>query len=247
MVIFMQRYFVANQHCTTNQATITGPDVHHIRRVIRFKPGQELIVCNQEGVCHLSTIQSISEEAVIATFKERLDNTELPIQIDIAQGIIRKERFEFMIQKSMELGASTIIPIETKRTIVRPNVQKVERKLERWNVIAKEACEQAHRSKSGSVQTPRTLSTLPYHEYDKVIVAYEDVAGQPDLYEVLQTRYHKILIIIGPEGGLDRSEIQYLKTFNNVSIIGLGQRILRSETASSYILSVLGYTYEMVM
>jgi 16S rRNA (uracil1498-N3)-methyltransferase len=243
---FMQRYFLKNNQFTSTHAVITGSDVHHIKHVMRFSRGDTVIVCNQEGQCYLSEIEELSTDIITLELGTSLPSTELPVLIDIAQGLIRRERFEYVIQKSMELGVNRLFPIITKRTIIKTDNQKIHRKVERWNAIAKEACEQAHRSKQGVVVEPQQLDDISYQDYDVVLVAFEEETMNSSLPHIMDKNHQRILVVIGPEGGLDEREITYLKNIENVALIGLGKRILRSETASSYVLSVLGYVYEMV-
>lgn len=241
----MQRYFIQQLNPTEHYAIIDGSDVHHIRNVMRFRIGDELIVCNFDGLCYKSSIQTITNNAVECSLIEVVEGNDLPVIVDIAQGLIRREKFEYMIQKSTELGVHQIIPIETKHTIIKLNDQKQDRKIERWNALAKEASEQSHRNRLASVTDITKLMKLPFSAYDVVLVAYEKEYHSRALKEVLSKPYQKILVIIGPEGGFDSSEIEAMCTIPNLHFVGLGRRILRSETASNYILSVISYVYEM--
>jgi len=209
---------------------------------MRNSVGDEIIVCDNNS-CFNALISDILNEKIICDLGEKLENFTT-FYCDIAQALIRRERFEYMVQKSSELGVHHIIPTIMKHSIVKINQNKQEEKVLRWNKIAKEASEQSHRFFQAVVKDVYGLSEIPYQEYDLVLVAYEKEKGSIKLKDVLVKPYHKILVVIGPEGGFDPSEIAFLEDLDNSVLVGLGPRILRSETASSYILSVLSYAYE---
>lgn len=240
----MQRYFIENINTKVNTATIEGADFHHIKNVMRGKYGDEIIVC-KDNICYVSVIEEITDHVVHVTLKKQLASEDKGYKVTIAQGLIRRERFEYMLQKSTELGVDSIIPMISQYSIVKVDQHKTTSKLERWNKIAKEASEQSHRNTTSTVLPIQELRALSFKPYDMVLVAYEKENMSHSLKHILQTKFKNILVLIGPEGGLSEEEVQYLSGYGNVEFIGLGSRILRSETASSYILSVLNYEYEM--
>ena len=242
---FMQRYFVSEVVSTNNQITITGQDAHHIKNVMRFRVGDEIIVCIPDQPCMQSVIQSFEPTGVLCKMIQPVQNNEMPVQVDLAQALIRRERFEYVLQKATELGVSNIIPIDMKYNLIKWDNNKSDNKLSRWNSITKEASEQSHRNIPVAVTDVKRLTELTFDSYDIVIVADESEAGQATLKDVWLSTYTKILIVIGPEGGFHPDEIAYLSHHQNVKRVGLGKRILRSETASSYLLSVISYVYEM--
>ncbi len=244
MVNYMQRYFIDDYIEKGKLVKITGSDVHHIKNVMRFKRGKKVAVCGVNA-CFLCEISSFVNEHVYLTVIEVLEDNELSVQIDIAQALIRRERFEYMLQKAVELGVHKIIPLVTTNNVVNLDRSKKTAKLKRWNTILKEACEQSRRSKLATVSDILELTKLPYSTYDKVIVAYEKKSGSNDLVDVINEKSEKILLVIGPEGGFTEKEIAFLQLIPNVYLVGLGKRILRSETASLFLLSILGYKYEM--
>lgn len=240
----MQRYFVEQFDLESKKTSIINQDFHHLKNVMRMKKGDTIIVCH-EGICFYGEIISFESEKAIITLTEKLETKKRNLRIDIAQALIRRERFEYMLQKSTELGVNTILPVKMKHNVVKFDEKKAKGKMERWNTITKEASEQAHRSDIAVVSDITTLKAIKYDKYDQVLVCYEVKKGSKVLREVLQKKVESILVVIGPEGGLDKMEIDFLQGIDNVTLVGLGPRILRSETASSYILSVLSYEYEM--
>ena len=240
----MQRYFIDNIDKTRNTATIQGADFHHIKNVMRSTIGDQIIVCNN-AVCYRAKIASFGLDEVHCLLFEEVESPVKLFEVTIAQGLIRRERFEYMLQKSTELGADFIIPMVSQYSIINIDPQKINTKVERWNKITKEASEQAHRNTTTIVTAVTDIKSIKYNQYDVVIVAYEKENMSHNLKQLLHETFKNILILIGPEGGFTDQEVQFLSGFSNVEFVGLGHRILRSETASSYILSVLHYEYEM--
>jgi 16S rRNA (uracil1498-N3)-methyltransferase len=240
----MQRYFIKTMNVKENTASIVGADFHHIKNVMRSKQGDNLIVC-QDGVCYIATINEITAEAVLCSLQKEIPSDSKEYTVTIAQGLIRRERFEYMLQKSTELGVDKIIPMMSQYSIIKVDSQKGIAKVDRWNKITKEASEQSHRNIQSIVTQIQDIRSIQYNQFDLVLVAYEKENMSHTLKQILQDKFKNILVLIGPEGGLSEVEIQFLSGYSNVEFVGLGQRILRSETASSYILSVLNYQYEM--
>ena len=245
MVIKMQRYFIKNINIEAKTAFLDGNDFHHIAHVMRGRVGDRLVVCNHQEQCFISEITTIDAKHVEVQLLESLSSTELPVEVTLAQSLIRRERFEYVLQKATELGVHSIIPVQSKYSIVKID-KKVDKKVERWNTITKEASEQAHRSYCAGVLNPiHSFRELDLFKYDQVLVAYELETESTTLHSILSTQVNNIMIVIGPEGGLHPDEIAYFSGFDNVHFVGLGKRILRSETASSYLLSAISYEYEM--
>jgi 16S rRNA (uracil1498-N3)-methyltransferase len=244
-VIFVQRYFLSNDQFQHDTCRVQAQDAHHIRHVMRFSIGDEVIVCNESGVCHQSLIQAFDGPDVLCRLLHPVADNELPVHVDIAQALIRRERFEYMLQKASELGARSILPVAMRHSIVKWDDKKGDQKIDRWNKITKEASEQSHRRIPVTVTDVHTIDTLPVSEYDLVLVADETKAGSPTLPSLLTADIRSILVVIGPEGGFHDSERDWFDRVNHAHRIGLGKRILRSETASAYVLSVLSYVYEM--
>ena len=241
----MQRYFLTNEQVQGDHVVLTGQDAHHIKNVMRFRVGDELIVCAPRLGCKRCKIETLEQGSVIAQPIDTVPSNELPIRVDLAQALIRRERFEYVLQKATELGVSSIIPVDMVYNVVKWDDKKADTKLIRWNTITKEASEQSHRSMSVEVTDVVKLTRIPFAEYDLVLMADETEAGDESLPNVLLPTLQNILIVIGPEGGFHPTERSYLSQVSNVRRVGLGKRILRSETASSYLLSVLSYVYEL--
>lgn len=248
----MQRYFLKNNQFNKDLALITGDDAHHMSRVMRMTIGDQVIVCNEDKNCYYATIKQIKDQEIEVTLDSMIEaQTELPIEVTIAQGLPKGDKFEWVIQKATECGASEFIPLEMERSVVKLDAKKAGKKIERWNKIAKEAAEQSHRQMVPNVTSVQTLKQLLANasQYDICLFAYEETAKQGQLAQLKQTlstieNHKKLLVIVGPEGGISEKEEAILLE-SGFKPCALGPRILRTETAPIYILSAISYALEL--
>lgn len=242
----MQRYFVESSAICGNKIAITGSDYHHITKVMRMKQGNQVYVAseNLSWLCHITCID---ENTVYLEIDQELDEKkELPLEVTIAQGIVRREKMEEVIEKIAALGAATYIPVEMERCNVKLHDEKVDKKWERMHKIAKEAAEQSHRTRLLDIKRPMSFQTLMHSsgEYDLCLYAYEVTLKGKSLKEILGNgQYQRILILIGPEGGIAEKEVHQLDK-NGFVPVHLGPRILRTELAPTYVLSAISYELE---
>lgn len=229
----MQRYFV-KEKITSNIVHITE-DFHHIKNVMRMKTGDNIIVTDQESA-HVAEIVGFTDDSVQVELMGELESNELPINITIGIGMMQNKKMDFIIQKLTELGVHEIIPIKMTRSIVKPK----DNKLERWKKIAKEASEQSHRMRIPIIQSPMSLKEIRKLKIRNKFLAYETSEEQSTITNLKEDA----LFIVGPEGGIDPEERQYLLE-EGFTEISLGKRILRAETAPLFIMSVVGYSIEM--
>lgn len=247
----MYQFFVEpNQiNLKDKKVIILGSDVKHIKNVLRMKPGEELSVSNgQDGREYRCGIVELSEECVICELRFiKEDNVELPSGIYLFQGLPKSDKMEWIIQKAVELGVREVIPVATKRCVVKLDEKKAASKTARWQGIAEAAAKQ---SKRGIV--PTVSNVMGFREaiqkasdMDVRLIPYELAEGMErtrEIFEALQPG-QDVAIFIGPEGGFEESEIQYARE-NGVEPITLGKRILRTETAGMTVLAWLGYILE---
>ncbi len=248
----MQQYNVKPSQISNDTVEILGDDVHHIRRVVRMKIGATIRVSNGIDI-YSAKISNIEQDKVIATLMFKYDyNNELPCKITIVQGLPKGDKLDYIVQKSTELGVFEIAPIELKRSISKWSSEKVEKKIARLNKIAKEASEQSRRCVVPNIDFVKNVQNLveKYKSIEHKYIAYENENNNVPLDNLItdiknnnSDKNNELLFVIGPEGGLCESEVQHLMS-NGFKTIGIGRRILRTETASSYILSVVGYLYE---
>ncbi len=245
----MHRFFVSEDQIGEREITIVGPDVNHIVHVLRMKPGEELRLCTgQDQKDYRCRISRITEEAVQAEILWVEENgVELPNRIYLFQGLPKSDKMEWIIQKTVELGVYQVIPVASKRSVVKLDAKKGEAKCRRWNAVSESAAKQSKRLIIPQVTRVMTFpEALEYAaKLDVKLIPYELAENMEKTRELVrQIRPgQSVGIFIGPEGGFERDEVdQALK--QGASPVTLGRRILRTETAGMALLSVLMFQLE---
>lgn len=237
----------------TSAVEITGDDALHITKVMRMEIGSTILCVNQEERVVKVALTELAHGKVMGEIIEEMNqaDVEMPVKVTIAQGLPKGDKLEFIVQKATELGASTILPFTAKRSIVKWDQKKAIKKVERLQKIAKEAAEQAHRSVIPEVALPLTSNELEtvIKQYDICIVCDEEEAKIGRMSNLKESFGRlsdgmKVLIIIGPEGGLTREEVASFQRNGAISC-SIGPRILRTETASLFVLAVMSYQLEI--
>lgn len=248
------RFFTdSNQIDIANKTVfITGSDFNHIKNVLRMKEGEEISVMvpgsENEYRCEVDSYTDDSVRLTIRFIKE--SNVELPCEIVLYQALPKADKMELIITKSVELGVSKIVPVATKRAVVKLDGTKSDKKVARWNAISEAAAKQSKRA-----IIPRVADVMSMEEalsdcadYEVKIIPYE--LSDPDLMN--RTRDvigkiapgEKVAVFIGPEGGFTEEEIE-LATGAGCVPVTLGHRILRTETAGLVVLSWIVYNVEL--
>jgi 16S rRNA (uracil1498-N3)-methyltransferase len=210
--------------------------------VLRLKIGDEIYI-SFNGKSDLCEISSFTEDCVMAkVIQENAIDTALPINLTLFQGLPKADKLELVIQKAVELGATSIVPVEMKNCVVKIEEKKKQAKRERWQSIAESASKQSKRNLVPQVFAPTSFneSVKLAKELDLVIVPYENKDGMASTEKALSLikKGMNVGVYIGPEGGFDSAEIQALENINAITV-SLGKRILRTETASITALSML--------
>lgn len=242
----MYNFFVNNNQVENETVQIIGQDAKHISNVLRMKNGDEIYICNIDNKeRYLAEIEKINKDEVIVKLIQKLESIEPHIKITLFQGIPKADKMEYIIQKAVELGAYNIIPVDMKFCISK--IKDENKKIARWQAISEAAAKQSKRSIIPKIEMPKKLSEVCniLSQYDLVIVAYED-EDKTTIKQVLNTNNDKnnIAIIIGPEGGISPDEIKVLSE-SGAKLASLGRQILRTETASIAMISMIMYEYEM--
>ncbi len=243
----MYQFFVSDAQISTTDVVIEGSDVNHIKNVLRMKCGEKIRISSDTGRNFYCSVAEIADDLVRADILEELeDNTELPNRIYLFQGLPKSDKMELIIQKAVELGVYEIIPVAMKNCVVKLEDKKAVVKIARWQEIAKSAAKQSKRSLIPKVQMPLSykLAVKQAKELDVVLVPYENERGMQATREAIAAIKpgQSIGIFIGPEGGFDSTEIELVK--EDMHLISLGNRILRTETAGMTTLSMLVYQLE---
>lgn len=246
----MQRFFVDPCQIDekAHQIYITGTDVNHIVNVLRMKQGEELWISDGSKKEYHCTVESFdSDQVCLHILYAQEPDYELPGRIYLFQGLPKADKMELIIQKAVELGVYEIIPVETRRCVVRLDGKKAVKKTERWNQIAQSAAKQSKRMLIPEVHSVMTYKeALHYAEtLDVKLIPYELAEGMKDTKNLISQIHpgQSIGIFIGPEGGFEEGEVEAAVSAG-ASPVTLGKRILRTETAGLAILSVLMFHLE---
>ena len=236
----MQRYFASIKN---NQVFLSQEDSFHLLKVMRARVGDTIEVVDENHQSFLCVVKSLNP-LLIDVQEPILKNSELPNEVTLFFGLAKSDKNEFVIQKATELGAKKIVLFQAKRSVVKFSQEDFNKKLNRYMSIAKEASEQCHREYIPEIKFASSIKEIKKDLCELNLFAYELSAGKVTELDTLLKEQHKsISVIIGPEGGFDSSEAEFLinEGFKNIS---LGKRILRCETAAVYALSVIAFNLE---
>lgn len=242
----MIKFFVSQENILDDKVIIKGADVNHIKNVLRLTKGKEILISDGQANEYKCIIESVDADVVTAKILDRIDNcTEPKVKTILFQSLVKGEKMELVIQKGVEIGVTKIIPIITKRCVVKlESEKKLNSKIERWQKISEGASKQSKRGIIPEVCSPMTLKeALVYAtEYlEKSCIPYEneDAYHMKDFLKAIPN-VQSIGIFIGPEGGFTEEEVE-LSISLGIQPITLGKRILRSETAGLVALSNIMY------
>ena len=244
----MQHFFVTPEQVKEEKIYIEGSDVNHIKNVLRMKVGEELQISDGNNKKYLCAIESMtSEEVCLVIEEEQSADNELPSKIYLFQGLPKSDKMELIVQKAVELGAYEIVPVATKRAVVKLDEKKASKKVERWNSIAESGAKQSGRNRIPEVkQVCSFKEAIRYaSELDVVLIPYELAEGMQETKTIISSIQpgQSIGIFIGPEGGFETEEVEFAME-QGAKPITLGKRILRTETAGLTTLSILMYHSE---
>lgn len=242
----MPRFFVPSESIADGLITVIGDDARHISRSLRMKVGERVTVCDPLGVEYNCVISAFTSESVeLSVTSSQRGESEPPYRAVVYQALVRSDRFDTVIQKSVEFGASMIVPVTTARSAVKLSPSDGEKKLVRWRRIAEEAAKQCGRS-----LVPELLFPIPFER------AITDAEGQR-LFCYEEERTLKLTqalhnaenngvfsLFIGPEGGFSPEEAALAASSGALSV-SLGRRILRTESAAPFVLACLSYAFEL--
>ncbi len=245
----MPKFFVKTENLKENEEIwITGDNVNHIKNVLRKKVDDKLNICNSDTSTNYEcVIRSIEENKIVCKILNELKSkSEADLNITIFQGLPKADKMELIIQKCTELGVKKIIPVITKRTVVKLKEKDKQNKLNRWQKIAEVAAKQSGRDIIPTIGNIIDISNIDFDGYDKILVLYENEEKTSIKAEIEKLKNSgkenlNIGIVIGPEGGFEQKEINKIKENKNVSIVTLGKRILRTETVALVVSGILMY------
>ena len=236
----MYHFFTDNCPDEEGIITITGPDVNHIGNVLRLHSGEKITLSAKEAA-YVCEIVAIDKSSVAARVLEKAPDNELPVRITLYQGLPKSDKMELIIQKAVELGAYSVVPVENERTIVHLDDKKKKTRTERWQAISESAAKQSGRNIIPEVTEPVSYKkALDMAEGSLMLIAYEGEKTMQALGECMSklSSYSDISIFIGPEGGYSEEEVLLAEKEGAIRV-SLGCRILRTETAGLALLSAI--------
>ena len=212
-------------------------DCNHIQNVYRLRENDDLRVVDGEYEYLTKIIKMTKKEVKLKIKQKNNDKYSLNINIDAGIGILKNEKMTIAIKKLTEIGINKIIPLQTERVVVKINEKK-----DKWDIIAKETLKQCKGVKFTNISPVIGLQSINYELYDKIIYAYEESKEKKSLIEIIDKDDKNILYIVGPEGGITKKEVDFLKEKGAIEV-SLGKRILRAETAAIVIGGILANVY----
>ena len=232
----MQQYFAKNKNLELEDS-----DYNHIKKVMRMKKGDTIKVVYDKVIYKCKLTSVLDKVTFDVMEKEKTNDKE--VNVTIAFALIKEQRLNYLLQKATEMGANCLIPIVTKRSVVKIDKNKEGAKLQRWQKICKEASEQSFSSYVPIVNSICDLNGLVDDKYDLKLLCSLN-KNTKNIKKVLQknNKCVKILLVVGPEGGFDPREEEFLIKNGFVSV-SLGDKVLRAETAPVVALSMINYEF----
>lgn len=233
------RVYIVSALCSDTQIEVGDQVAQHVTRVLRLRPGAVLTAFDGRGGEYAAQLLAIGKRSVtLGIGMHRPIERESHLEITLLQGMARGERMDFIIQKATELGVRRIVPLVTARSVVQLEEERSQKRLEHWRAVAAAACEQSGRNRLPDIDHPRPLvEALSATSADQLCCVLAPQATHT-LHDTIGSDCRRVAVLIGPEGGLDETEIAQAVT-QGFRGVRLGPRILRTETAALTALAVL--------
>lgn len=240
----MQQYFITGTRQVGDALWMTEEQAHHIMHVMRMKEGESIRLADEAAQVFLARVH-FAEKRVQAILYEQLAQPEPKAEITLLMGLIKGEKWEWVLQKACELGVDHIVPVALRYSVVKLDMPRFEKKRVRWQTIMQEACEQCHRPTLARLHEPIGLARLHRYQSDLNLIAYEraDRLSAPLAGALRGSSFHSVSVLIGCEGGFAPEEAALAKQ-QGFRFVSLGERILRAETAALAVLADLDYEWE---
>jgi 16S rRNA (uracil1498-N3)-methyltransferase len=217
-------------------------DLNHAGRVLRLKPGEEVLVADGLGLAFRGRVASVKVQQILVDLEVEEPSSESPLNLVLCPSLLKGEKMDLVIRQAIELGVNRIAPLITARSIPRPGKGQDDKRLKRWRTIARSSAAQCHRAFLPPVDPVRTISALIAEaDQDIIIVPWEEEESTPLANLKLKEPCpagKALFLLIGPEGGFAAQEIEELKQHGAIAV-NLGPRILRSDTAAAAALTLV--------
>ncbi|ADH85227.1 16S rRNA (uracil(1498)-N(3))-methyltransferase [Desulfurivibrio alkaliphilus] len=238
----MRRFFIDPEAIQGREASLTGSDAHHLQHVLRLTPGERVELFDGRGTVYQAAIDHIEPGLTRLTLLSSSDTPPDRLAIHLGQAMLKGKKMDLVVQKCTELGVRSLRPYTSQHTTTPPPGAE---KLARWQRIIHESCKQCNQPWPPSCHPPQTFAELlaDAADFDLRLICWEEPEAPPlsNIAEQLGAPA-SVLVLIGPEGGFSREEIDLARQAGFI-VIGLGRRILRAETASIVIIALLQYIF----
>jgi len=242
----MHRFFVSDDNFAGEDVVLRGRQTHQVRNVLRMRPGDHIVVLDNNGWEYALALKTVGQNKIVGQIKEKREAAGEPtVQITLYQSLLKRDKFEWVLQKCTEIGVMRFVPLVSQHSVIRDPDSISSSKLGRWRSIILEAAEQSGRGRVPDLSPPVNLenSLASIAAFDCCLMASplaKGTAVRESLQCGEQDRPTSIALFIGPEGGFAEEEVERCQA-GNIIPIGLGQRILRSETAAVVATSLILY------
>ena len=242
----MSRFYVEDHHWVGDEIEISGAEARHIQKVLRLKKGDEIVLFDGKGTEYWGIIESQRPHRITVKIgKTNTPRRESPIEIILGQGLLKGSKMDYVLQKTTEMGVSAVFPFISWRTVPKLGGEHAERRWNRWKRIVLESAKQCGRTVPPKIEAIRDLRSIlewPVRDLVKLILWEKEEMSLKERMGEIDKKSGKFLFLVGPEGGFCEREVSAAKV-NGFIPVGLGPRILRSETVGVAILSVLQYEF----
>lgn len=241
----MRRFAVAPDHVDGTRVSFDRAEAHHLAHVLRLHPGEDVIVLDGTGRSYTVRVETLGVTATGTVVATTMGSSECGLELTLIQGIPKGDKMDAVIRACTELGVKHVLPAITERTVVRLETARIAERTRRWQRVAKEAAKQCGRSVIPDVERPRPLREwLAHPAADALRLCFWEEATTPlgPALGAVASRPSAVQIAVGPEGGLSAQEIAAART-SGWTIVGLGPRILRTETAAPAASAILQFVF----
>ncbi|MGB3861025.1 MAG: 16S rRNA (uracil(1498)-N(3))-methyltransferase [Candidatus Aminicenantaceae bacterium] len=246
------RFFIQKAELYKFPVLLTGKEHHHLHSVVRMKSGDNIWLFDEQGTEYLARVEFTGRDNTRLSVMEQKGKKEPPVKITLVQSLIKTGRLEFLLQKSTELGADCFLPVISSRSVVKIE-GKIEKKLERWSRIVREAAKQSGNTKVPTILPPKPLREVLREDEDGLKIFLNERGGTY-LKEILQGEYDSVKqgmgipssvrVLIGPEGGWTQQEERDILD-HGFKAISLGPQTLRAETAAISCLVLINHFWNL--
>ena len=230
----MQRYFIKNKDMLLEES-----DIRHIKKVMRMNINDkiEVVYNNKLHICEITSLEPFNIKVI-----EKLDeDKKTKIELTVAVALVKEQKMDLILQKLTELGVSRIIPVSMERSIVKLDKERFNKKKVRWESISKEASEQSKRTNIPIIEDIKSIKDLTKEDADlKLVASTKEKEKLLNYYLQSIEDCAKIIMVIGPEGGISDKEEDILVS-NGYNRVSFGNLIFRVETATIYVASIINY------